>query len=417
MVKTFTKLDRRRLRELAPGKKVMEHGIEFQRLANGDGVYSVNIMVDGQRIHRVLGRESDGVTRTQAEQFIEKARTDARHDRLALPKGRKVALSFHAAAGKYIEVLRASGGKDVPAKKSALLLHLTPFFGDRPLSKITSDDIGRYKAQRLQEVVQAGGDQRSKDRKPRTEGRTTSPGTVNRELATLSHLFSIATEQGWITTARPKIEKINAGGRRIVYLTVPQARKFLDAAKDSDNPQLYPFVLIAVSTSMRKGEILRIRKEHIDLDRRMIFIPKAKAGAREQPITAALTAFLRTYLEQSVPSDTPWLFPSPRGSKSGHTVAIEKPFRESVARAGLDPRQVVRHTLRHTAVSHLVQAGVDLPTVQRVSGHKTLAMVAHYAHQDGDHIQSAMDKLESRISGTITRKLHKSKRPTPQESA
>jgi len=35
-----------------------------------------------------------------------------------------------------------------------------------------------------------------------------------------------------------------------------------------------------------------------------------------------------------------------------------------------DIKQVVRHTLRHTAITHLVQAGVDLPTVKRISGHK-----------------------------------------------
>jgi site-specific recombinase XerD len=52
--------------------------------------------------------------------------------------------------------------------------------------------------------------------------------------------------------------------------------------------------------------------------------------------------------------------------------------------------------MRHTAITHLVQEGVDLPTVQRISGHKTLSMVAKYAHQNGQHIQAAMDKLEER---------------------
>jgi len=60
--------------------------------------------------------------------------------------------------------------------------------------------------------------------------------------------------------------------------------------------------------------------------------------------------------------------------------------------------EVVRHTLRHTAITHLVQAGVDLPTVKRISGHKTLAMVERYSHQSGEHNQAAMDKLEERIS-------------------
>lgn len=68
-----------------------------------------------------------------------------------------------------------------------------------------------------------------------------------------------------------------------------------------------------------------------------------------------------------------------------------------MVKGGLDPNQVVRHTLRHTAITHLVQAGVDLPTVKRISGHKTLAMVERYAHQNGEHIQGAMDRLQARL--------------------
>ncbi len=97
----------------------------------------------------------------------------------------------------------------------------------------------------------------------------------------------------------------------------------------------------------------------------------------------------------------PWIFPS-LGSARGHVHTIRKAFRRSVIRAGLDPNQITPHTLRHTAVTHLVQAGVDLPTVQRISGHKTLAMVSRYAHQSGSHIEAAMLRLEGRVgkSGT-----------------
>jgi len=78
-------------------------------------------------------------------------------------------------------------------------------------------------------------------------------------------------------------------------------------------------------------------------------------------------------------------------------MAIEKPFRRVVKDAELDPKEIVRHTLRHTAITHLVQAGVDLPTVKRISGHKTLAMVERYAHQNGEHIRAAMDKLKQKV--------------------
>jgi site-specific recombinase XerD len=92
-----------------------------------------------------------------------------------------------------------------------------------------------------------------------------------------------------------------------------------------------------------------------------------------------------------------WLFPA-KNSSQGHTVSIEKSFRRVVKAADLDVKQVVRHTLRHTAITHLVQAGVDLPTVKRISGHKTLQMVERYSHQNGAHIQAAMDKLEARYN-------------------
>ena len=61
-------------------------GIQCGRRGEGRGALPVNIMVDGQRIHRVIGRESDGVTWTQAEEFIAKAKTEAREGRLHLPR-------------------------------------------------------------------------------------------------------------------------------------------------------------------------------------------------------------------------------------------------------------------------------------------------------------------------------------------
>jgi hypothetical protein len=87
MVAGFRKLERGAIRRLGPGQRITERGITAEKLSDGDVRFSVNIMVDGVRIHRVLGRQSEGVTRTQAEDFVTKARTDAREDRLTLPKG------------------------------------------------------------------------------------------------------------------------------------------------------------------------------------------------------------------------------------------------------------------------------------------------------------------------------------------
>jgi len=375
MPRRFTSLTRPAMRNLQPGQQVTEHGITFRRERSGDGVYSVNIMVDRRRIHRVIGRESEGVTRHQAEEFIAAARTDARRERLNLPEGRKTPLGFREAALRYVERLEQEDGKNIKAKRRQLNQHLVPFFGDRPLSQISSFETECYKRDR----GKAGA----------------ALATINRELAVLSHLFNKALEWRWLKAQPAKIRRFQEANGRILYLTKEQCAELEEAAAQDQNENVHAFVVVGLRTGMRHSEILAIRLEHIDLERRIIWIPKAKAGAREQPITEDLAEYLAKRL-QMLPPGCPWLLPSP-GSRTGHVHTIRKAFRRSAARAGLDPDQITPHVLRHTVVTHLVQAGVDLPTVQRISGHKTLSMVARYAHQSGSHIQSAMSKLQDRL--------------------
>jgi len=146
---------------------------------------------------------------------------------------------------------------------------------------------------------------------------------------------------------------------------------------------------------MRASEVLGLRQEFVDLDKSVISLSKSKTGARDVPISANLKQFLDNYMNAAA-LESGWLFPSPM-SASGHTEDLAKPWQRIVEGAGLEGRGITRHTLRHTAITHLVQAGVDLPTVQRVSGHKTFQMVCHYSHQNQRHVQDALDKLDSRI--------------------
>lgn len=399
MAQKFSKLTRLNVRKLQAGQKLIEHGIIFERLDSGDGRYSVNIMVDGQRIHRVVGKESDGVTREQAEKFIEQVKTDARQQRLNLPRGRKVVLGFREAAEKYLEKLKQEGGKDIKGKHQRLRCYLVPFFADTPLAKISTFDVERYKKHRQESTSVMGGDWTSKlsQQSGVHKGGKLGPvalGTINRELTTLSHLFTKAVEWNWLDHKPAQVKRFKVESARITYLTTAQIARLLDVASKDRSAEIYPFIVIGLETSMRKMEILSIELKNIDLDRQVIYIPQAKAGAREQPITSSLTDFLRGYIESSESEET-WLFPS-KNFATGHAMNIEKPFRRVVEEAGLDAKTVVRHTLRHTAITHLVQAGVDLPTVQRISGHKTLQMVVRYSHQNGEHIRAAMDKLQNR---------------------
>jgi hypothetical protein len=215
---------------------------------------SRQFMVDGQRIHRVIGRESDGTTRTQAEEFIDKARQDAKAGRLNLPKGRKLALSFREAADKYLTKLEQEGGKDIPMKRYRLDQHLVPFFGDAPLSKIATFDVERYKKQRGTELVMRPNGPGGKP----VYGGETKPATINRELAALSHLLNKAVEWGWLDHKPATIKRLKEHSGRITYLTVEQIERLLKEAGADQNQQIHPFIRIGLDTSMRKNEILGV---------------------------------------------------------------------------------------------------------------------------------------------------------------
>ncbi len=62
--------------------------------------------------------------------------------------------------------------------------------------------------------------------------------------------------------------------------------------------------------------------------------------------------------------------------------------------------------MRHTAITALVQAGIDLPTIQKISGHKTLLMVMRYVHLADDHIDTAIAALDTGMFDALTPELH-----------
>ena len=395
MARSFQKLTRRAIRALAPGQKVTEGGITAEKLADGDVRYSVNIMVDGQRIHRVVGLASHDTTRTQAEDFISDTRANAKAGRLSLPEGRKTHLTFRQAADDYIDGLEATDGKNLVAKRRQLKLYLKPFFGDQRLDAITTFTVDRYK-------------------KRRTDAGATN-GTINRELATLSHLFGKAVEWKWLQSIPCKVSKLEEAEGRIIALSDDQVEALINAAVADEEPDCWLFVAFGFNTAMRHSEMLRARFDQIDFEHNRLFLPKAKAGQRVQPLTPELVAILRHEREMRDDQDG-WIFPSPRpnASLTGHRYRMDKPFRRAVIAAGLDPNVVTPHVMRHTAITRLVQAGVDLPTIQKISGHKTLTMVLRYTHVHGDHIDRAISAIgttvpepdENKTAGTTTQELH-----------
>jgi site-specific recombinase XerD len=82
-----------------------------------------------------------------------------------------------------------------------------------------------------------------------------------------------------------------------------------------------------------------------------------------------------------------------RGPLHGHA-AQRKAFRRTAIRAGLDPTKVIPHTMRHTAITNLIETGAHARTVQQVSGHKSLDMAMRYTHARQERVDEALEKME-----------------------
>ena len=389
----FQQITRTAIKDLATGKRINEHGVTVERTKTGDIRYSVNIMVDGQRIHRVIGKESEGVTREQAERAIETFRTKAREDRLDLPTARKRHLLFKEAATDYLDRLTQTlapgkkGHADLPNKRRNVEQYLSPYFGNHQLHKITSFAVKHYARQRH--------DQGAKQ------------ATINRELATLSHLLNKAVSWKWIKAdQRPEIEKGDEDAKQIVILSINDQKALMKAAIGDQDPATWLFVAFGLNTAMRHSEILRVRWDQIDFQHRRINIPEAKAGQRQQPITKGLAELLAQERKQRDDQEGFIFAPTRSDGKSGHRRIMSKQFARTVTRAELDPAKVTPHIMRHTAITQLVQSGVDLPTIKSISGHKTLSVLMRYVHLVSDHIDQAVAHLDTGIFERVTPELH-----------
>lgn len=202
----------------------------------------------------------------------------------------------------------------------------------------------------------------------------------------------------------PAIPKAAERRKTITILTDEQSQALMQGAIGDQDLRVRLFVAFGLNAAMRHREILSVRYDQIDFANRRIFIPEAKAAR------AAYHGGPRGRAATPTPngkrSGRVGISDAEKQAKHGHRTNMARPFLRSVIRAQLDPDKVTPHTMRHTAITRLVKAGVDLPTIQRISGHKTLAMVLRYTHVHGLHIDAAIDALSRPIPNAVTQELH-----------
>jgi integrase/recombinase XerD len=148
----------------------------------------------------------------------------------------------------------------------------------------------------------------------------------------------------------------------------------------------------AYACGLRASEVLCLRVADIDSGRMVLWVRHGKGGKdRGVPLSPALLEALRAHWQRLRP--TTWLFPGRTPSGRRSLGALQRVCRRAVRAAGF-AKKVSLHTLRHSYATHLLEAGVDLVTIQRLLGHRDLQTTARYTHVTAPRLAGLPGLLE-----------------------
>lgn len=220
---------------------------------------------------------------------------------------------------------------------------------------LNSYRIAKYRDERLREVT---------------------AGTVIRELAYFSSIINHARREWGINIANPValVRKPASPAGRNRILTKDEETRLLEATQPIKNRNIYtrPFIILAIETAMRRGELLSIRWENINFSKRTAYLQLTKNGeSRTVPLSTRAIETLQA-LPRSIDGRVlPVNFP-----------ALENNFKRATARAKIDNLRI--HDLRHTAATRLAEKLPNLLELSAVTGHKSLSMLKRYYHPDAE---------------------------------
>jgi len=302
------------------------------------------------------------------------------------------------------EVLRRYQKEITPSKKSAVIesIKIDVIMKDAVLPKlkvsaITSNVVASWRDRRLKEV---------------------SGATVNREFDVLSTVLNHARREWSIHVENPiphvkRPEKARARDRRFS----PEEEAYLLAAltggqrlpdgtfsKGARNPWLLPLVQLAIETAMRRGELLALEWEHVDLKRQTAHLPDTKNGdARTVPLSTRAVAILAALPspgdgEERDGEEGEEAEEARRSGKVFATtaLALRKGFTRAIERAQqryIDDCKTAKrkplagfltdvhfHDTRHEAASRLAEKLSNVLELSAVTGHRDLRMLKRYYH-------------------------------------
>lgn len=276
------------------------------------------------------------------------------------------------------------------------LMHLAWWkakFGPQSIVQITPDKIAEATDELAAESFTRGKPQKDKEGNlvlPKQYQR--SAATINRYRATLRHLFSVASKE-WRLIDRNPVENVKPrreSRNRSRFLTDEERARLLDACANSAWAPLRTLVLLAITTGARRGELINLKWDDVDLKAGRAIVHKTKNGEpKVLPLVGGALEALRAMRLQGG-GKSEFVFAQPSG-QPGAYLHFDAHWYEALTSAGISDFRF--HDLRHTCASYLAAQGFSLLEIADVLGHKSLQMVERYAHLAVDHKAEVLQQL------------------------
>jgi integrase len=222
------------------------------------------------------------------------------------------------------------------------------------------------------------------------------PATVNRYIATLKHMFTKALDWEMVSEDTinkvKKVKQLEENNKRLRYLSPEECQTLINSCDD----YLQPIVITALHTGMRKTEILKLKRNHVDMKNGFINLSDTKSGKRR---SIHINKTLQEMLNSLVPRlDIPYVFFNPRTEKP--YTDVKKAFNNACEKAKITDFRF--HDLRHTFASQLLMGGGDLVALKEILGHADIKMTLRYSHLASAHMKKAVNMLDDKLKENST---------------
>lgn len=218
--------------------------------------------------------------------------------------------------------------------------------------------------------------------------RQVSWSMFNQSVCALRFLYNVTLGQPHVISHLPFAKR----PRLLPTVLSPlEVQKLLDAALPGRDRTLLD---LTYSCGLRLKELLGLKVVDIDSARMVLHLHGKGQKERLAPLSPRLLQVLRDYWREYRPAT--WLFPSVKPSLALTASAVQRICKRTARRAGLTKR-VHPHTLRHSFATHLLEAGVDLLSVQTFLGHSHFNTTAKYLHVSMRRLQQLPQLLEGLV--------------------